>query len=251
YNGWGILDTLRRLAQLRVGERRWHRSFLIWRPRRRLTILLKNFGLCRAVRARLLYRSRPTCAWWLDFGEARAVARLGRDWQARSPLRRGSHNPVEFFLGANVGRQFADNFIVHMEHHRIAGGLKADQSFNKKIACNGLHCVLNPSAAISALPIPAINKLTFRVVLEDDCGLRIHVVENKPRRRVSEIAPTREAHAQKHFAVIGEAYAPTGNGHAGLLHRPYRRTRQHLPKLDCPRMLIAPAVFEFLDFFVS
>src|SRR5262249_22956006 len=113
YNGRGILDTLRRLARLRVGERRLHRSFLIWRPRRRLTILLKNFGLWRRVRDRL------SCVWCLDFrlldlDEALAVARLSLNRQSVRPCRGSSHDLVEFFRGANADRQLAHNLIVHM-----------------------------------------------------------------------------------------------------------------------------------------
>src|SRR5262249_34423861 len=193
--------------------------------------------------------SRPICAWWLDFGEARAVVRLGRDWQARSPLRRGSHNPVEFFLGANVGRQFADNLIVHMEHHGIAGGLKADQSFNKKIACNGLHCVLNPSAAISALAIPAINKLTFRVVLEDDHAIAA-LVGMQPRLRIGEIATARQPHTQE-CAIVGEGDAPTADRFTGPLNGAYGRTIERAPEANGFRVFVAPALLIALDLLLT
>ena len=70
----------------------------------------------------------------------------------------------EFVGAAEAFRHFSNNFIVDVQDYRVAGGFNPQHCISKQITSDPADDVFTPKAAISALPVSAILKLSSSII---------------------------------------------------------------------------------------
>src|SRR5215831_8029842 len=140
----------------------------------------------------------------------------GCDRQIKRPAWPLRHQTGEFFGAAKVIRHFSNNFVVYVQHDRIAGSFDSQHRLCQQIAGNSGNDVFCPQSGVSTVAVAALAELPVGAVRKHHRAV-LGVEQLRPGKGVGELSTAWQLQEQE-IAVALKSGRPAAHDAAALLH---------------------------------
>src|SRR5262249_6422072 len=142
----------------------------------------------------------------------------------------------------------SNDLIMYVQHDRMAGGFDPQHCISKQITSYSADDVFSPQAAVSALSVPAILKLSGSIIGKHD--VLFAFVTDDARLGIAKYASARQDQL-KECAIALEPNDTTTNDTATFLHSSPCCFIQSIPELLDVGMRLAPSTDKCLDLIIT